>query len=356
MRDKMWWMAAVLSGAVMVAGCGGDEVQGHDDAGGDDVGDVSDAGDTGVDDGGDDADVDADADADIEDDAGADADVDVEEDAGADADVDDDAGDVVVPDDCPSGQRANKTSGECEVVPTLLVYTQDLKSYVDGELASEMRGMLVCASASENNGSLPRVALAQGERCRVYGEGLSEPPEVTAYNAGPITVFGVNPINPAAFSPSEFGSCYQPPSEFFGQQFVFDPEAELRVVSAGTDAEVEVQFPAFDRTLQTIAPADFTHDPIAPGEEMVLSWTPNADASEVRIDVDASGADGTSVRIVCEVADNGRYVIPAELTAYLPEERTSDYVYLEQSHTERIEPEDSNVLIMLSAGAAVRKR
>ncbi|RDV37149.1 hypothetical protein DV096_14285 [Bradymonadaceae bacterium TMQ3] len=347
MREKMWWMAAVLSGAVMVAGCGGEDV-GQDDVSGEDVGDVSDAGgDAGdvEDDGGEDSDVISD----VGDDA------DVENDIGPDADVEDDAGDVVVPDDCPSGQRANKTSGECEVVPTLLVYTQDLQSYRDGELASEQRGVLVCASASETSGSLPRVALAQGERCRVYGEGLSEPPEITAYDAGPVTLVGLNPVNPAAYTPSEFGSCYQPPSGMVGQ-FLFDREAELRVISAGTEGEVEAEFPAFNRTIQTIAPADFSHDPIAPGEAMELSWTPNADASEVRLDVDARGADGSHVTIVCEVADNGRYVIPAELTEYLPEERTSAFVYLEQSHTERIEPEDSNVLIMLSTGAAVRKR
>lgn len=352
MREKMWWMAAVLSSAVLVAGCGDGEV-GQDDVSGEDVGDVADvggdAGDGGVEDAGEDTDPTEDAGED------ADLDADVEDDAGPDADVEEDAGDVVVPDDCPSGQRANKTSGACEVVPTLLVYTQDLQSYVDGELASEMRGVLVCASASENNGSLPRVALAQGERCRVYGEGLSEPPEITAYDAGPVTLIGLNPVNPAPYSPSEFGSCYQPPSGMAGQ-FLFDREAELRVMSAGTEGEVEAEFPAFNRTIQTIAPADFTHDPISPGEEMVLSWTPNPDASEVRLDVDARGADGSHVTIVCEVADNGRYVIPAELTEYLPEERTSQFVYLEQMHVERIEPEDSNVLIMLSTGAAVRKR
>src|SRR5690554_3475537 len=282
MQNTKWWMAAFLSGAVLAAGCGGEDV-----GSGDDVQDVSDMGgesDAGEDAAGDAGDEPDTADGDVGDtsDGGDEPDV-------ADGDVGDDAGnedsgDVIVPDDCPSGQRANKGSGECEVVLTLMIYTQDLQSYLDGELASEQRGMLVCASMSASSGSLPRETLAQGERCRVYGAG-QEVSEITAYDVGPVTVFGLNNVNPAAFSPNEFGSCYSPP-QGLNAQFVFEREAELRLVSAGNDADVDAVFPAFDRMMQTIAPAEFEYDAIVPGEAMDLTWTANADASEVRIDVD----------------------------------------------------------------------
>ncbi|RAL23961.1 hypothetical protein DL240_07375 [Lujinxingia litoralis] len=348
MRDKMWWMALLCGGALWAGGCGTDTVAEGTDS------DVN-APDTDTTDGGpeDAADL-GDLDADAPDVDGEDADGGAEPDADAevDADADPDAGEEPWP--CPSGHRVNKESGECESVPTLLVFTQDLQSYVGEELSSEMRGVLVCSSFSESAGRLPRETVDEGERCRVYGEYWSEVPETTYYDAGPITLFGLNGMNPAAFTaPSGQGSCYHPP-QGLGGQFLFDQGAELRVMSPGSEGEFA--FPGFDRTMQTLVADDFEHDALVPGEDLQVRWTPAEGASVVRIDVDARGSDGTHRTIICEVRNTGSYTIPAALTGYLPQERSSEFLMVEQSHTERIEPEDSEVLIMLSNTASTRKR
>lgn len=333
MREKMWWTVWALSAAMMVGACDGDDVRQVD---------RSDASD------GSGEDVDADVREGGEDVSG--------EDDGGSADVDDhDSGEVIAPQGCPPGQRVVEEGGACEVVPTLRIYAQDLQVHVDGELSSESRGILVCAGSSESYAGLARVTLAQTERCRVYGERLTVEPEITGYDAGPVTISGLNEVNPAVYAPSESSSCYTPP-EGLSPQSMFDREAELRVVAVGSDANPEAVFPAFERTMQTLAPGEVEHDAIVPGQPIEVRWSANPQASRVRIDVDGRGADGTDVLIVCEVGDSGRYTIDAELTAYLPAERSSELVSLDQYHTERIEPDDSEVLIMLTTGASVWKR
>lgn len=256
---------------------------------------------------------------------------------------------------CPAGHRANE-AGECYRVPTLLVLATHTLSYAAGvdptdpeAQVSRMRMVGVSASSSPGDGRLPYETLEEGERCRVYGE-FDTFHEIARFNAGPVSIWGLN-VAPATYIPDiESGTIYRAP-EGLSPPFHFAEGVQLTVTGVGTEPGEEPAFPSFSEDLQTIPAVLFTHSEILPGEEISFSWPESPDADVVRIDIETRnlGDGGIDRRIVCEVLDTGEYTIPAELTSYLVTDAGVVVVSIQQSRTIRIEPGESDVLLMLSA-------
>lgn len=254
---------------------------------------------------------------------------------------------------CPAGHRTDQ-DGQCQRVPTLMVLASDTLSYPDGvnpddpnAPVSRTRNVAVSASSSAGDGRLPFETLAEGERCRVYGE-FTGAADVERFDAGPISIWGLS-VAPATFAANE-DLIYQAPGGLT-PPFHFDQGAELNITAVGTTADQDPSFPAFNETLQTLPAIRFNHDPLVPGRKITFSWPAGDDADVVRLDLETriTGDDAVNRRIVCEVRDTGGYTIPEDLTAHLLSNPSDVVVSLQQYRTIRIEPEDSDVLIMLSA-------
>ena len=369
MKCNRHFFVLLFLGLLLSGGCSDEPEQNHNDMPGPDTSGVTDTGDTDTGAGDvttDDADADElDGTGDLDTDAGAedtgdgqDADVASNVDTSqSDADVD------TGPDEeydwpCPAGTRED-ASGDCVPVPTLRIQATDSLSVADGEsfddpaLADQItRNLFVSASSSPNAGSLPRENLGEVDRCRAYGALISID-EVESFDAGPVTILGMR-LEPAEYTPSESSSVYtSPPGIPLGDAYATG--ATLNISGAGTEDGMEPVFPSFEHELQTLSTTDFEHTPIAVDEPVTLSWEPHPDADVVRIDIETRQG-GIERIVVCEVVDDGQYEVSAEMTSHLLENPESTTVSLYQSRSHRIEPEESNVLILLSATNWMRRQ
>jgi hypothetical protein len=212
------------------------------------------------------------------------------------------------------------------------------------------RMIFVSASSSSSDGSLPRENLGEADRCRAYGM-FTGAGTVESFDAGPVTVVGLR-HSPATFTPSDTSSVYAAPPQV-SMSDAYPEGAEFTIMGAGTEPGQDPVFPSFEEELHTVAPGEFSHGAIDPGQPLEVTWTPSDHAEVVRIDIETRQG-GMERIIVCEVVDTGSYAIPGELTSLLIEDAEDQRASLYQSRTHRIEPDDSQVLILLTASNWMR--
>ncbi len=363
MKTKRIFVALLFVGLSLSFGCSDDPSDSSNQSSEPDAGttqDVDDGDVTASDADSNQPDVSTDADPDTDTTDAGSTDVEQELDAST-PDVDADTQDTGPDDDnewpCPIGTRTDD-DGECVPVPTLRIQATDSlslgddESFTDPESLDQVnRNLFVSASSSPTAGSLPRENLGEVDRCRAYGALISIG-EVESFDAGPVTLMGLR-VESAVYTPNDNSSVYSPPPGIpLGDAYA--SETSLTVVGAGSDDGLEPVFPPFEQQLQTIPTTSFDHDPVEPDEPMLITWDPHPDADVVRIDVETR-TGGMERIVVCETEDKGQYEIPAQMTSHLIDEAEDLKISVYQSQTHRIEPDDSQVLIVISAQNWMRR-
>jgi len=206
---------------------------------------------------------------------------------------------------CPCGFGQICVAGLCQYVNTFAVGLLEAAHSLDSEIPSGM-------ACFWNPAFIGSVVAREGD-CYVRVLSIESPPEPhVELDGGWVTVTG-GQIDPIQFSQSGPATCMNS-NIIPGVTNLFEQGDVLQFSSGGGN-----DLPAFTATLQAPAPIEGSPGTIEIGQPVTMAW--NGAASDfVELTLSTEDSDtGYAYAAVCRVADSGSAIIPATITAFLPE-------------------------------------
>ncbi len=239
------------------------------------------------------------------------------------------------PTPCPCGFGQICLSGLCQYVTTFAVGLLEAAHSTDPEVPSGM-------ACFWNPAFLGSVVINEGN-CHVRVLSVDNPPEShVEKHGGTVTITG-GQTDPIAFTQAGPASCMAS-NISPGVTDLFEEGDVLEFLgSGGTDV------PPFSATLVAPAPIQGSPGNIEPGSAVTMAWNGgNGDFVELTIATEDTES-GYVFAATCRVADTGAAVIPATITAFLPEEHDDWEVAFSRNEVEHFEYDAIGLVIEVVA-------
>jgi len=236
---------------------------------------------------------------------------------------------------CPCGFGQICLSGLCQYVTTFAVGLLEAAHSADPEVPSGM----ACFWNPAFLGSV----IVNEDNCHVRVLSVEDPPEShVERHGGTVTVTG-GQTDPIAFTQSGPASCLAS-NISPGVTDLFEEGDVLEFIgSGGTDV------PPFSATLVAPAPIQGSPGMIEPGSAVTMAWSGGSgDFVELTLATEDT-VSGYAFAATCRVADTGAAVIPATITAFLPEEHGDWEVAFSRNEVEHFEYDAMGLVIEVVA-------